>query len=193
MAKGTITGIKPDNCFWVDKFYWCPISKIDFEPKIGDLVSYDIKETERGKNAINVKRLGQGFSPLNDYLTELENGYFMDEVKMNLKPKLIIEYPKLLAELFQKGDANKSSQIRKYFDACRLIEGKFKANKDFDYVVSELLKLVPLMNNAREKKHISSEFYQFFEKNVNEAIKSSNHFQKGFIPHFESVIGYYKH
>ena len=194
MAKGTITGIKPDNCFWVDKFYWCPISRIDFEPKIGDLVSYDIKETEKGKNAINVKRLKQDFSPLDKYFEELESGYFKDNEKMNLKPQLIIQYPKKLAEIFQKNpNINKSSQIRKYFDSCRLIEGKFYGNNDFDFVISELMKLVPLMNKAKERNLISQDFYEFFEKNVMEAIKSEDHFKKGFLPHFESVIGYYKH
>ena len=195
MTQGKITKIIPGKFFFVDKDYWCNINQYGSTPEIGDIVEYNPVEKQDGKKfANNVKFIRKGFSPLDDYFQEIHNGYFQNEEKKNLKPNLIIQYPKQLAELFQKDpNLNKSAQIRKYFDSCRLIEGKLKLDKDFDSAISELLKLVPLLNNAKEKKHVSNDFYEFFEKNIMEAIKSKDHFQKGFLPHFESIIGYYKH
>jgi len=193
MAKGKITKIIPGKFFFIDNDFWCGNNRYQNEPVIGDVVEYTpITKSDGKKFANDVRFIKKGFSPLDNYFEELEDGYFINN--KNLKPQLIIQYPKQLAEIFQKdNNVNKSSQIRKYFDSCRLIEGKLKINNDFDYVISELLKLVPLINNAKEKKHISLDFYDFFEKNIMEAIKSKEHFQRGFLPHFESIIGYYKH
>jgi CRISPR type III-A-associated protein Csm2 len=195
MAKGKITRIAEGRgFFFIDNDYWCHNNSYSKQPEIGDIVEYTPEiRTDGKKNAKNVRFIKKGFSPLDYYFEELESGYFIDDKNQNLKPQLIIQYPKQLAEIFQKDKKNKPAQIRKYFDSCRLIEGKFKLNNDFNYVISELLKLVPLLNNARGKDYISNDFYEFFEKNVIEAIKSKEHFQKGFIPHFESIIGYYKH
>jgi len=195
MAKGKITKIIPGKFFFVDNDYWCSNNQYHNEPAIGDIVEYTPSTKQDGKKFANsVTFVKKGFSPLDDYFAELEDGYFKDNEKKNLKPQLIIQYPKQLAEIFQKdNNVNKSSQIRKFFDSCRLIENKFKINKDFECAISELLKLVPLINNAKEKTHISLDFCEFFEKNIMEATKSEDHFQKGFLPHFESIIGYYKH
>ncbi|MCF8266265.1 MAG: type III-A CRISPR-associated protein Csm2 [Melioribacteraceae bacterium] len=195
MAKGKITKVIPERFFFIDHDYWCHVNAYKEIPNVGDVVEYQQSQKPDGKKfANNVVFVKGAASKLDDYLEEIEKGYFPDDGKYNLKPSLIINFPKQLAEIFQtSADNNKSAQIRKYFDSCRLIEGRFKLTKDFDYVISELLKLIPLLNNARGKDHVTNEFYDFFEANVNQAIKSENHFLRGFIPHFESLIGFYKH
>jgi CRISPR type III-A-associated protein Csm2 len=194
MATGKITRIVDGKFFFIENDYYCHNSAYKNTPQIGDMVEYEPILKDGKKAAKNVKFLRKGVSQLDEYFEELESGYFKGIEKTNLKPQLIIHYPKLLAEIFQKDEnKNKSSQIRKYFDSCRIIEGKYKIKRDFDFVISELLKLIPLMENSRGKKHITDEFYDFFERNVEEAVKSPNHFQKGFMAHFESIIGFYKH
>ena len=195
MAKGKITKVISDKeFFFIDKDYFCRNSAYKNIPKVDDIVEYEPFLKDGKKAAKNVKFIKKGILPLDEYFEELEDGYFSNIISKNLKPQLIIHYPQQLAELFQKdNNINKSTQIRKYFDSCRLIEGKYKINKDFEFVISELLKLVPLINNAKGKKLISDDFFNFFEYNIAQAIKSEDHFRKGFIPHFESLIGYYKH
>lgn len=103
------------------------------------------------------------------------------------------DYPKQLALLFSKNrDVNKSAQIRKYFDFCRKVEGIFKVKKDFNYVKSELPKLIYHVNSALNKKQplVSKEFCVFIEKNVELAVEDKANFVKGFIYHFEAVIGF---
>jgi len=111
-----------------------------------------------------------------------------------LKKEFIIDFPQKLGILFQKrSDVNKPTQIRKYYDQCKSkIEGPFKVRKDFEYVKSELYKMIPLINNAKMKGHISNEFFLYMEKNIYEAVKSPKNFIDGFMPHFQSLIGYYK-
>jgi len=196
MATGKITKVISDKeFFFIDNDYFCRNNYYSGTPEVGDTVEYTpLTKNDGKKEAKNVKFVKKGVSELDEYFEELEDGYFSNVISKNLKPQLIIHYPQQLAELFQKdNNINKSTQIRKYFDSCRLIEGKYKINKDFEFVISELLKLVPLINNAKGKKLISDDFFNFFEYNIAQAIKSEDHFRKGFIPHFESLIGYYKH
>lgn len=205
MKEGKITKVvKERKFFFVDEVYWCHFNQYYGEnPEVGDIVEYESEiKTDGKKNATKVRlimknlnegeKTGNGDSTsISDYYTSLKSGYF-DESNC-LKEELIIEHPKILASYFSKDkDKNKSSQIRKFFDQCKLIESKHKISKNFDCNKTELLQILPLANNSKEKGHITNDFYKFLEININEAIKSENNFLKGFIPHFQSLIGYFK-
>jgi CRISPR type III-A-associated protein Csm2 len=197
-VKGVITRLIPGkDFFFIDKDYFCHFSKVSFEPQIGMEVEYEQAQNRDGKpEARNVKPIGKIVNSsdfFSQYLDELSKGYFIE--KGFIRKEFILELPKELASLFSKNPAlNKSTQIRKYFDYCRKIEGIFKVKKNFNYVVSELPRLNYHIHNALNKKPplISKEFCEFVEKNVELAIQSEENFLKGFINHFEAVIGYSK-
>lgn len=198
--KGIITKVIEDKrFFFVDNKYFCHFDKINFSPAVLNQVEYEKSVDKNGKDiAINVKLLdnqesnirGSG-SFFEKYINELMKGYF--ETPYYVKKEFIVEYPKELAVLFGKDRSlNKSAQIRKYFDFCRKIEGIFKVKKDFNYVKSELPRLIYHINSAYNKKPplVSAEFKMFIEKNVEMAIQDENNFLKGFMNHFEALIGF---
>lgn len=191
--KGKITRIVQDRkFFFVDDEFWCHFNDYEKEPEIGDTVEYDQKILSDGKkNAVNVKFVKKGISLPIEYEEEILEGYFND--KDCLKETLIIKYPKLLAEqLSRDTKINKPTQIRKYYDYCKNLEGILKIKNDFNCILADLYQLVPLTNNALNKGNISTSFKDFLELNINQAVKSERNFIEGFLPHFQSVIGYYK-
>lgn len=216
MKEGIITKVISDKkFFFIDKDYWCHFNQYtDNNPEVGDSVEYEPEIKPDGKkNALKarliMKRLNDDSTDntiqssvsvskeINDYLIEFKKGYFDENLEQQnsfcLKKEFIIDFPVVLSKHFTKNpNINKSSQIRKYFDQCKIIESKFKISNDFNCVISELLQIIPLANSAKEKKHISPEFFQFLEINIHEATKSKENFTKGFIPHFQSIIGYFK-
>jgi CRISPR/Cas system CSM-associated protein Csm2 small subunit len=191
--KGKITKVfKEKRFFFVDDDYWCHFNNYKGEPEEGDIVEYERKDLPDGKkNAVNVRFIKKGTALPIEYEDEINDGYF-DENKC-LKEKLIIQFPKQLAELFSKDPkVNKPTQVRKYYDYCKNLEGILKIKGDFNYIKPDLLQLIPLTNNAVSKGHISNSFRDFIEININQAIKSEKNFIDGFLPHFQSLIGYYK-
>lgn len=130
-------------------------------------------------------------SLLNDYLNEISKGYFND--KGNLKEDLIIKYPQNLAKEFTKiFTINKSAQINKFYYEFKKYESILKINKDFDTIKTDLLKIIPLSEKSKQRNHISSDFNKFLIENLKLATQSENNFIKGFIPHFQSLMGYFK-
>jgi len=176
----------------------------DNNPEVGDLVEFDTEQSDKGPRARRArlvqKKLDDDTSTspvvnvgtlMEEYLAKLSTGYFNSSGY--LKNEFIIEYPQKLAKSFtQDKDINKTSQVRKFYDQCKLIEGKFRLTNNFDRTISELLQLLPLANKSKTKKHISESFYLFFEKNIYEAVKSESNFKLGFIPHYQSLIGYFE-
>jgi hypothetical protein len=158
--KGIVTKIFEDrNYFLIDNDYRCYYDRVNFRPKVFDQVEYDQSTDKNGKpRAENVKLLIVGSEAKDKaqnffakYLEELPKGYF-DHGDF-IKKEFVVEYPKELVKIFSKNySLNKSSQIRKYFDFCRKVEGLFRVKRDFNYVKSELPKLIPHVYNALNKK-----------------------------------------
>ena len=116
-------------------------------------------------------------------------------VNNNLKGKFIIDYPQELAKLFQRdSEKNKPTQIRRFYDQCKTkIEGRYRLTGDFEWVKKELLLIIPIVSAAKKRGNVTDEFFTFMEKNIFEAVKSPGNFIDGFIPHFQSIVGYYNH
>jgi CRISPR/Cas system CSM-associated protein Csm2 small subunit len=192
--KGKITKvIKDKNFFFIDDEFWCHNDNYEKEPEVGDVVEYAQKILQNGrKNAENVKFIKKSYNLLPvDYEDEILMGYFNENGI--LKESLIIKYPRLLAELFSKDPKiNKPTQVRKYYDYCKNLEGILKMKNDFNSILAELYQLIPLTNSALSKGNISSSFKDFLELNINQVVKSEKNFIDGFLPHFQSLIGYYK-
>lgn len=189
-TKGIITKVFEERgFFFIDNDYFCRYDKINFQPAVGDQVQYEKSTNREGKpEAKNVKKIG-GY--IEEYWEELSNGYFIKDDY--IRKEFVLDYAKELAKEFSKNDdVNKPTQIRKYFDYCDKIYGVFKAKKDFFYVQAELPKVIPHLNNALKKGLITNDFYSFMEKNIELALIEEKNFSKGFIPHFEAVIGFSK-
>ena|SRR3990172_8320107 len=192
MAKGKITRVLLDkDFFFIDTDYWCHIQDYDRKPEVGHIVEYQPMTRDDGeKNARNVRFLSKAVTPVDEFLKDLKNGYFNE--KGYLKSEYQVDYPQKLANFFAgQGDQNKIAQIRKFFDQIRLIEGKFKLKKDFDSVVPELNSLLSLLEYAKNRKHITQEFQDYLSANIQEGVKTSKDFEKGFIPHFQALVAYY--
>ena len=192
MAEGKITRVVLDKgFFFIDDDYWCHVKEYDRDPEVGHIVNYDRFTREDGKkNARNVRFKSKPVNIVDKFIKDLEDGYFNE--KGYIKPEYQIEYPQILAEYFAgQGDQNKVAQVRKFFDQIRLSEGKYKLKKNFDSIVPELYELIPLLENVKNRKHITQEFQDYLSANLKEAVKSPLNFEKGFIPHFQALVAYY--
>lgn len=187
-TKGIITRVFEDRkFFFIDNDYFCRYDRINFLPCVGDNVIYERSTNREGKpEAKNVKKAAGFFD---QYLEELSGGYFIKDDF--IKKEYVLDYAKELANEFTKNEnVNKPTQIRKYFDFCDKINGIYKVKRNFLYVQSELPKVIAHLNNALKKGLISNDFVKFLEKNIDLAIIEEKNFVKGFIPHFEAVIGF---
>jgi len=192
--EGKITRVPSEkNFFFIDNDYWCHYNSYNREPVEGDIVSYEKETKSDGKKfAGKVKYVRSPESPFTAYLKELDEGYFANN---QLKKEFIIDFPQELVKIFQSdSNKNKPSQIRRFYDQCKTkIEGRYRLTGDFEWVKKELLLIIPIVSGAKNKGHVTNEFFMFMEKNINEAVKSPVDFVDGFIPHFQSIIGYYNH
>lgn len=197
--KGLVTKVFEDRgYFLIDNDYRCYFDRVNFKPKVFDQVEYEQSKDKNGKpRAERVKLLSISDSSINkttqdffsQYLDELTNGYFIKDDF--IKKEYVLEYAKDLANEFTKNEnVNKPTQIRKYFDYCDKINGIYKVKRNFLYVQAELPKVIAHLNNALKKGLISNDFVTFLEKNIELAIIEEKNFVKGFIPHFEAVIGF---
>jgi cold shock CspA family protein len=189
------------------KDYFCHnTSYNDRTPEVGDLVEFEEQESDKGLKAVNARLIQKGITDniavkdseslirsniLNDYFVELKSGYFND--KGNLKESFIIDFPEKLAIEFSKDKSkNKPAQISKFYYEFKKYESIYKINKDFDNIKTDLLKIIPLAEKSKERLHLSEGFNKFISENIKLAIQSENNFSKGFIPHFQSLMGYFK-
>lgn len=187
-TKGIITRVFEERkFFFIDNVYFCWYDRVSFLPAVGDNVIYERTTNKDGKpEAKNVKK-APGF--FDQYLVELNGGYFVKDDF--IKKEYVLDYAKDLANEFTKNEnVNKPTQIRKYFDYCDKINGIYKVKRNFLYVQAELPKVIAHLNNALKKGLISNDFVTFLEKNIELAIIEEKNFVKGFIPHFEAVIGF---
>ena len=91
-----------------------------------------------------------------------------------------------------------STQLRRFFTQIRSIAREL-GQKDFSEIVPQIKSLKPMAANyvgrgnnswERERREV---FKQFIDRNVQFASRDKKGFKKGFIPHFESVVAYYKY
>jgi len=83
-------------------------------------------------------------------------------------------------------------QIRRYFGHCRAIETRLKATgAEWESVWPEVKKLDVAAADAAAKQppKIPALFHDFIRRNVDK-IKSRNDFLRGFLPHFEALVGF---
>jgi len=127
--------------------------------------------------------------------TVYRTGYFDDSG--NIKCELLVESANRIAR--ELGDSGVTfTQLRRFFGQVRCIEREL-GQKEFPQLVPQIQSLEPMVANYVGRAKNQAEraqreiFKQFIDHNVRLAARDERSFRKGFIPHFESVVAYYKY
>ena len=125
----------------------------------------------------------------------LEGGYF--DADGNLRPEYVDrKHIEPLARTM--ADAKLSTtQVRRFFNHCRLIEAKLKALGKSSELVERMwaserttfIRLDAFAADALAKQKVPNLFHDFIQRNV-DAVTTHTDFLRGFIPHFEALVGF---
>ncbi len=137
----------------------------------------------------------------------LKDGYF-DETG-NIYTKLISGTASEIADTFKNKYGNfdiKYTQMRKFFQHARQAQRTYesvsyeerKEEKTIIELKNKIVKLKSMVLYAQGRAQVPESFADFITKNVLIIEKSSiedipNNVIKGFIPHFEAVVAYFKY
>ena len=125
----------------------------------------------------------------------LESGYFDD--RGNIKCELLTQTAEQVAKSLGYAGIT-FTQLRRFFAQVRSIEREL-GQKDFSGLAPQIQGLKPMAANyvgrgsnqwERERREV---FKHFIDHNVELAMRDKDSFKKGFVPHFESVVSYYKY
>lgn len=122
----------------------------------------------------------------------LANGYF-DE-KGNVRPEVIQVWPPALARTFTKEAYPKlnTAQLRRFYNKVCNIRQRLDGNQPFDVLKEQIYSLGPLVAAAVGRKTAPQIFKDFIDMNIPHAVRSEEHFRRGFLVHFQSVVAYAK-
>lgn len=125
----------------------------------------------------------------------LQGGYFGE--KGNIKCDLLTNIAEQVAKMLG-GSGVTSTQLRGFFMQVRAIERRLEQTS-FAEVMPQIQKLKPMVANyvGRGKNEAErrrrENLKRFIDRNAELAMQSEKDFRRGFIPHFESVVAYYKY
>ena|SRR5258707_8507515 len=83
-------------------------------------------------------------------------------------------------------------QVRRFFQHCRAIEAKLRAATSTwaaEEAAFRMLDVAAADAFGKSPKKISKLFHDFIKSNV-AAVKTEKDFLKGFLPHFEALVGF---
>ena len=121
----------------------------------------------------------------------LSSGYYLPAADGGKEPNpdYILRFPKAIARDLKHPQANKSAQLRKFYDYCiRLRDMVRYQGLDFPSVRAELARLEPFVEYAQKRKRVTQLFTDFIRENV-KAVQSDEDF-RAFLKHFEALIAY---
>jgi CRISPR type III-A-associated protein Csm2 len=84
----------------------------------------------------------------------------------------------------------KNHQMRRFYSHIRKAKAKLDATGNWNCVKIDVLSLQSFIAEAKAKKKVPEAFYDFMVRNL-EATKNEQDFVKGFLPHFQAVVGFY--
>lgn len=131
------------------------------------------------------------------YLKQLNaTGYFNE--RGYLRAELRVEDADMVARVL--ADANVTSgQLRRFFTMARSLEQRLSYNPNFEALIPDIARFQPLAANliGREQNFNQRRRLEvlrdFIDLNAQKARENKEAFHKGFVPHFESVIAYFKY
>ncbi|MCI0642071.1 MAG: type III-A CRISPR-associated protein Csm2 [Gemmataceae bacterium] len=128
-------------------------------------------------------------------------GYF--DAAGNLRSELVArdaiqKLAKQMAEDWPR-DGKPTHQVRRFFQHCRAIEAKLRAKASTPELLNatwaaeeaafRLLDVAAADAFAKSPPKIPQLFHDFIKSNV-AAVKNEKDFLKGFLPHFEALVGF---
>ncbi|MBA4158563.1 MAG: type III-A CRISPR-associated protein Csm2 [Gemmatimonadetes bacterium] len=122
----------------------------------------------------------------------LRGGYFDQEGNLCIEYVRRKEVEPLVREMARARPALSQGQLRRFFQHCRRIEARLKA-KEASWPQVQVQ--VTMLDSAAQDAHgksppkIPALFADFLRHNV-EAISSEKDFLRGFLPHFEALVGF---
>ncbi len=124
----------------------------------------------------------------NHWADYLKDGYFDSDgcLKVEYVSREKVE------PLAQKMASLTIHQVRRYFGHCRAVETRLKSGGvSWDRVLPEVKKLdvAAADGAAKQPPKIPALFQDFIRRNVDK-IKTKEDFLKGFLPHFEALVGF---
>ena len=122
----------------------------------------------------------------------LQGGYFDDDGNLRIELVARARIEPLADAMSQARPPLTMHQIRRFFQHCRAIEAKIRA-KSSSWAAEQAsflyLDAAAADAAAKSPKRIPALFHDFIERNV-AAVKTEKDFLKGFLPHFEALIGF---
>jgi CRISPR type III-A-associated protein Csm2 len=125
----------------------------------------------------------------------LQDGYFDDNG--NIRCDLLTQTAEQVAKVLGRSGVT-STQLRRFFTQVRSIEREL-GPKTFPKLMPQIQSLQPAVANYvgrgrnQQEREARENFKRFIDCNVELATRNEKNFEKGFIPHFESVVAYYKY
>ena len=122
----------------------------------------------------------------------LDGGYFNPDGSLKIKYVSREQVEFLVRTMCQVENGLTSHQIRRYFGHCRAIEIRMKSGgASWAEVLPEIKKLDIAADDgfAKRPRKIPPLFRDFIKRNV-ATIKAEKDFLKGFLPHFEAIVGF---
>lgn len=89
-------------------------------------------------------------------------------------------------------DSKPTHQVRRFFQHCRAIEAKLRASSSTwqaEEASFRLLDAAAADAFGKEKPKIPELFHDFIKQNI-AGVKNQDDFLKGFLPHFEALVGF---
>ena len=174
----------------------------------GDPVTFIINTREDGKtravdikldeNAVRtepeIKAMGRSTVTKFTFGPEyLKDGYFYEENgKKYLRAEQLDAWAIEIAKLFHNCGVN-AHQFRRLFNRVRGIEARLMMDKDkdFDLVKADIYSLRPAVAYQVGRNVAPEVLQQFIDYNIPYATIDEQNFRKGFLVHFEAVLGYF--
>ena len=122
----------------------------------------------------------------------LHSGYFDRDGTPNADYVCRDRIEPLIKAMSQARPSLTSHQVRRFFQHCRVIESRLKANRTtWEQEIPNFKKLDIAAADAfgKTNKKIPKLFHDFVRVNV-AAVKSEKDFLEGFLRHFEALVGF---
>ncbi len=116
----------------------------------------------------------------------LRKGYFLDPKCEQLDPDIVDSVALEVAKKLANTGIN-SHQLRRFFNQVRAIG----ANPSFASAKGDLVALKSAAAYQVGRGLVREDFKQFIDRNVDLAAQRQENLQRGFIPHFQAVLGFF--
>ena len=139
-----------------------------------------------GKNSYGGKKPGGPKGLPDGYLME---GYFSSDG--HIREELLTTTADRVAKCFGQGYPKLTNgQLRRFYGHIKTAEKSYQYTGDEEKLVLDIKALASFVAEAQGKKKVPKDFYTFIKKNT-EMVKSDKDAKKGFVPHFQAVVGYF--